>query len=42
MIFLVILIFVTLDDIMNAILPENDVEELPSGFQLVGHIGKCK
>jgi len=28
------------DDIMSAILPEDDQDELPTGFSVVGHIGK--
>jgi tRNA (guanine37-N1)-methyltransferase len=27
-------------DIMNAILPEDSMDEIPSGFQLVGHVGQ--
>ena len=28
------------DDIMSAILPDEDLEELPTGFSIVGHVGK--
>ena len=27
------------DDIMSSILPEDEQDELPSGFTIVGHIG---
>ena len=26
---------------MAAVLPEADVEDLPTGFSIVGHVGKC-
>lgn len=28
------------DEIMSAILPEDDHDEIPTGFSVVGHIGK--
>lgn len=28
-----------LEEIMNAVLPEDEQEELPTGFSCVGHIG---
>ena len=27
------------DDIMSAILPEDEQDEFPSGFSIVGHVG---
>ena len=30
----------SIDDIMSAILPENDQDEIPTGFSIVGHVGK--
>lgn len=27
------------DDIMSAILPEEELEEIPTGFTIVGHVG---
>lgn len=29
-----------LDDIMTSILPKEEYEELPTGFSIVGHVGK--
>ena len=29
------------DDIMSAILPESEQDDLPTGFSIVGHIGVC-
>ena len=28
------------DDIMDAIIPEGEQDELPTGFSIVGHVGK--
>ena len=30
-----------IDDIMTAILPEAEQDELPTGFSVVGHVGVC-
>ena len=30
------------DDIMSAILPESEQDDLPTGFSIVGHIGACR
>ena len=31
----------TIVDIMAAVLPEADLEDLPTGFTIVGHVGTC-
>lgn len=30
-----------LEEIMSAVLPEDEQEELPTGFSCIGHIGMC-
>ena len=37
-----ILILIRLVDIMNAVLPEEAQEELPTGFNVVGHVGELQ
>ena len=31
----------SLVEIMTSILPEKELQEVPQGFTLVGHVGRC-
>lgn len=34
-------LIIDLDEIISAILPADEIEDIPSSFTLTGHIGKC-